>query len=31
MAPVYGMATSVDGRGTVEEILRTYVDVLFRV
>jgi sphinganine-1-phosphate aldolase len=31
MAPVYGMATSVDGRGTVEEILRTYVDVLFKV
>ena len=31
MAPVYGMAASVDGRGTVEEILRTYVDVLFRV
>lgn len=31
MAPVYGMASSVDGRGTVEEILRTYVDVLFRV
>ena len=31
MAPVYGMAASVDGRGTVEDILRTYVDVLFRV
>lgn len=31
MAPVYGMASSVDGRGTVEEILRTYVDVLFTV
>lgn len=31
MAPVYGMASSVDGRGTVEDILRTYVDVLFRV
>jgi glutamate/tyrosine decarboxylase-like PLP-dependent enzyme len=31
MAPVYGMATSVDGQGTVEEILRTYVDVLFQV
>jgi hypothetical protein len=28
---VYGMASSVEGRGTVEEILRTYVDVLFRV
>jgi glutamate/tyrosine decarboxylase-like PLP-dependent enzyme len=31
MAPVYGMAASVDGRGTVEDILRTYVDVLFEV
>ncbi len=31
MAPVYGMAASVDGRGTVEDILRTYVDVLYRV
>jgi len=31
MAPVYGMAASVDGRATVEDILRTYVDVLFRV
>ena len=31
MAPVYGMAASVEGRGTVEEILRTYVDVLFEV
>lgn len=31
MAPVYGMASSVDGRGTVEDILRTYVDVLFTV
>ncbi|MBI2709404.1 MAG: aminotransferase class V-fold PLP-dependent enzyme [Actinobacteria bacterium] len=30
MAPVYGMAASVESRGTVEEILRTYVDVLFR-
>jgi sphinganine-1-phosphate aldolase len=29
MAPVYGMAASVETRGTVEEILRTYVDVLF--
>ena len=31
MAPVYGMASSVDGQGTVEDILRTYVDVLFTV
>jgi sphinganine-1-phosphate aldolase len=31
MAPVYGMASSVEGRATVEDILRTYVDVLFRV
>jgi len=31
MAPVYGMASSVDGRATVEDILRTYVDVLFEV
>jgi sphinganine-1-phosphate aldolase len=31
MAPVYGMATSVEGRAAVEDILRTYVDVLFRV
>jgi sphinganine-1-phosphate aldolase len=31
MAPVYGMASSVEGRLAVEDILRTYVDVLFRV
>jgi sphinganine-1-phosphate aldolase len=31
MAPVYGMASTVEGRATVEDILRTYVDVLFRV
>jgi hypothetical protein len=31
MAPVYGMASSVEGKGAVEDILRTYVDVLFRV
>jgi hypothetical protein len=28
---VYGMASSVEGRAAVEDILRTYVDVLFRV
>jgi len=31
MAPVYGLASSVEGRGTVEDILRTYLDVLFQV
>lgn len=31
MAPVYGMASTVEGQGAVEDILRTYVDVLFRV
>jgi sphinganine-1-phosphate aldolase len=31
MAPVYGLASSVEGRGAVEDILRTYLDVLFRV
>jgi glutamate/tyrosine decarboxylase-like PLP-dependent enzyme len=31
MAPVYGMASSVDTRGAVHEILRTYADVIYRV
>jgi sphinganine-1-phosphate aldolase len=31
MAPVYGMASSIEGRVEVEDILRTFVDVLFRV
>ena len=31
MAPVYGMASSVDTQGAVHEILRTYADVLYRV
>jgi hypothetical protein len=31
MAPIYGMAASVDQKGTVEEILRVYLDTQFRV
>jgi sphinganine-1-phosphate aldolase len=31
MAPVYGMASTVAGRVAVEDILRTYIDVLFQV
>jgi glutamate/tyrosine decarboxylase-like PLP-dependent enzyme len=31
MAPIYGMAASVDQRGTVEDILRVYLDTQFRV
>jgi glutamate/tyrosine decarboxylase-like PLP-dependent enzyme len=31
MAPIYGMAASVDQRGTVDDILRVYLDTQFRV
>jgi glutamate/tyrosine decarboxylase-like PLP-dependent enzyme len=31
MAPIYGMAASVDQKGAVEEILRVYLDTQFRV
>ncbi|MEZ5170503.1 MAG: aminotransferase class V-fold PLP-dependent enzyme [Acidimicrobiia bacterium] len=31
MAPVYGMAERLDTRGTVEELLERYTDILFKV
>jgi glutamate/tyrosine decarboxylase-like PLP-dependent enzyme len=31
MTPVYGMASSIEGQSTVSEMLRTYLDVVFRV
>ncbi len=31
MAPVYGMAERLDTRGTVEELLERYTDLLFKV
>jgi hypothetical protein len=30
MAPIYGMAATVDTRGTVEELLDAYLDTIFK-